>query len=251
MTIGVIVQARMGSTRLPGKVLMPLAGRTVLSWVLERCCVIPGIDAVCCAIPQGIADDEVALEARRCGVEVFRGAQHDVLYRYYRAAQFMGLETVMRVTSDCPLIDPWLCGEVLSLHAEPGVDYACNNLPPSWPHGLDCEAFGFDWLARAVRNADAAVDREHVTPYMRRHPRATRRNLARPGSSAYHQRWTLDTRRDLWFLQELAELLPPGPAGWNHQVPLAIVTADPSLAQINTGPAGQGDRPGSCRVAAQ
>lgn len=248
MTTGVIVQARIASTRLPGKVLMPLAGRSVLAWVLERCRAISGIDGVCCAVPEGVGDDDVAFEARRCGVPVYRGAQHDVLYRYYRAASTFGFDAVMRVTSDCPLIDPWLCGQVLGIFAQANVDYASNNLPPSWPHGLDCEALSFDWLARAVREAEAPEDREHVTPYVRRHPRARRRNLTRPGASAYHHRWTLDTRRDLWFLQEMAERLPDGPAGWDHRVPLAIVDAEPALAAINTGPAPIGDAPAHTEV---
>lgn len=236
MTIGVIVQARMGSTRLPGKVLMPLAGRSVLAWVLERCSAIPGIDGVCCAIPQGIADEDVAREARLCGVPVFRGTEHDVLYRYYCAASAFGFDTVMRITSDCPFVDPLLCSRVLGMLTDADVDYACNNLPPSWPHGLDCEAMSFDWLARAAREADEPYDREHVTPYIRRHPEALRANLARPQASAYHHRWTLDTRLDLWFLQEMARRLPAGPAGWDHRVVLAEAEADPALAAINAVP---------------
>lgn len=236
MTTGVIVQARLGSTRLPGKVLMQMAGRTVLAWVLERCGAIPGIDGVCCAIPDGLADEDVAREARLCGVPVFRGTEHDVLYRYYRAAGAFGFDTVVRVTSDCPLIDPWLCARVLGMLSEGDVDYACNNLPPSWPHGLDCEALSFDWLARAAKEAEEPYDREHVTPYVRRHPRALRANLAKPGPSAYHHRWTLDTRLDLWFLQEMAARLPEGPAGWDHRVPLSMAEADPALAAINAIP---------------
>lgn len=236
MTSGVIVQARAGSTRLPGKVLMDLAGRSVLAWVVERCQAIAGIEAVCCAIPAGVADDEVAAEARRLGASVFRGSELDVLDRYHRAAEAFGLSVVMRITSDCPLIDPALCAEVLRLHREAEVDYVCNNMPPSWPHGLDCEAMSFDWLARAAKEAEEPNDREHVTPYIRRHPRALRANLARPGPSAYHHRWTLDTRLDLWFLQEMAARLPEGPTGWDHRVPLAMAEADPTLAAVNAVP---------------
>lgn len=236
MTTGVIVQARLGSTRLPGKVLMPLAGRSVLAWVLERCGAIPGIDGVCCAIPEGVDDEDVAREARLCGVPVFRGSEQDVLDRYYRAAGAFGFDTVMRVTSDCPLIDPWLCARVLSMLTRARVDYACNNLPPSWPHGLDCEAMSFDWLARAASEADEPYDREHVTPYIRRHPDALRVNLARLGPSTYHHRWTLDTCIDLWFLQEIAQRMPAGPAGWDHRVALALAEADPALAAMNAVP---------------
>lgn len=236
MTTGVIVQARAGSTRLPGKVLMNLAGRSVLAWVLDRCQAIEGIDAVCCAIPEGLDDDEVALEARRQGVGVFRGSEHDVLDRYHRAAEAFGFTVVMRVTSDCPLIDPALCAQVLRLRGEAGADYACNNLPPSWPHGLDCEAMSADWLARAAREATAPVAREHVTPFIRSHPQARRCNLSRPGPSAYHHRWTLDHGRDLLFLREMAARLPAGRAGFDHRVALAIAEADPALAALNTDP---------------
>lgn len=236
MTTGVIVQARIGSTRLPGKVLMPLAGRTVLAWVLERCGAIPGIDGVCCAIPEGVADEDVAREARLCGVPVFRGSEQDVLDRYFRAATAFGFDTVLRITADCPLIDPWLCARVLGLMTDADVDYACNTLPPSWPRGLDCEAMSFDWLARAAREADEPEEREHVTTYIRSHPDALRVNLGRPEGSACRHRWTLDTRLDLWFLQEMALRLPRGRLAWDHRVALALAEADPALAALNAVP---------------
>lgn len=235
MTTGVIVQARAGSTRLPGKVLMDLAGRSVLAWVLERCRAIDGVDAVCCAVPEGIADDAVAIEARRQGALVFRGSELDVLDRYHRAAEAFGFAIVMRITSDCPLIDPALSAQVLRSLGE--ADYACNNMPPSWPHGLDCEAMSADWLARAAREATAPYDREHVTPFIRTHAQARRRNVPKPGTSAHHHRWTLDNRRDLLFLREMAARLPAGPAGWDHRVALAIAEADPDLVALNTVPA--------------
>lgn len=161
---GVIVQARIGSSRLPGKVLMRLGDRTVLAHVLERCLAICGIDVVCCAVPDGPADDRVAEEARRSGAEVFRGSETDVLDRYYRAAATFRLDVILRVTADCPLLDPGVCGDVLSLRSAAGADYVCNNLPPSWPHGLDCEAMTFAWLERAAHEASQPYEREHVTP---------------------------------------------------------------------------------------
>jgi len=229
----VIIQARLGSTRLPGKVLMDLAGQTVLRHVVERCAAIPGVDAVCCAVPDLARDEPVAAEAARCGALVSRGPELDVLARYAIAARESGATTVMRVTSDCPALDPGIAGEVLRLVTEGGADYACNNLPPSFPHGLDCEAFRAEWLWHAEREAVLPSEREHVTPYLRNHPALRRSMLTGPGH--VHHRWTLDTPDDLDFLRALFARLPAGPAGWDYRVPLAIVEAEPALAAINAG----------------
>jgi spore coat polysaccharide biosynthesis protein SpsF (cytidylyltransferase family) len=231
----VVVQARMGSTRLPGKVMMDLAGQSVLAHVLERCAAIPGVERVCCATVEGAEGDPVAAEAARRGAEVFRGSEQDVLDRYHGAAGELGSDIVMRVTSDCPLIDPAICGEVLALRARLDADYACNNMPPSWPHGLDCEAFTFAWLARAAKEARKPSEREHVSPFIRNHPDATKANLAGPGGAVLGHRWTLDTQADLDFLRALFERLPPGAASWDYRVPLDLVEQDPALAAINAG----------------
>jgi spore coat polysaccharide biosynthesis protein SpsF len=214
---------------------MDLAGRTVLSHVIARCAAIDAIRVVCCAIPIGIADDPVAEEAARCGARVVRGSEHDVLARYYEAALECQVDVVMRVTSDCPVLDPHLATKVLSMVTEQGADYACNNLPPSWPHGLDCEAFRFPWLQRAFREATLPEAREHVTPYLRNHPEVHRLCLHGPGGTSVNHRWTLDTEADLRFLRALFARLPAGPAGFDYRVPLAIVEGDPKLAAINMG----------------
>ncbi len=163
----VIVQARMGSSRLPGKVLLPLAGQTVLWHVLTRCQAIPGIDLVACATTQAAADIAIVREAERAGARVYRGSQADVLGRYQQAARSLGADVIMRVTGDCPLIDPDVCGKVLALRAETGADYACNNMPRSWPYGLDCEAFTANALFQAANTAKTSNEREHVTPWIR------------------------------------------------------------------------------------
>ena len=236
MTVaGIVVQARTGSSRLPGKVLMPLAGRTVLAHVIERCLATEEVDVVCCAVPEGGADDAVAVEAARCGAKVFRGSEADVLDRYYRAARAFDMDVVMRVTADCPLIDPSVCAAVLRLRAEAGADYACNNMPPTWPHGLDCEAITFAWLRRSAREATKPYEREHVTQYVRRHPEARKVNLSMPGGAAAEHRWTLDNECDLRFLETLCARLPAGRLAWDWQAPLAVVGADPALFAVNAG----------------
>jgi spore coat polysaccharide biosynthesis protein SpsF len=235
MRIAVIIQARMASTRLPGKVLMDLGGRTVLARVIERARAIPGADVVVCAVPEGAADDPVAAEAARAGAVVTRGSESDVLDRYWRAAQSIGADAVMRVTSDCPLIDPEICGQLIALWREASADYGSINTPPAWPHGLECEIFSFAWLERAAREAVKPSEREHVSPFIRNHPEARQVNLAGPGPQTVRHRWTLDHPDDLAFLRALWARLPPGPAGWSWRVPFAIVEADPALAAINAG----------------
>jgi spore coat polysaccharide biosynthesis protein SpsF (cytidylyltransferase family) len=229
----IIVQARMTSTRLPDKVLMELAGRSVLWHVLKRCQAIPGADVVCCAIPEGKGQEPVPDEAQSAGAVVFRGSESDVLGRYQAAARHLGATTVMRVTSDCPMIDPELCGQVLRLRREAGADYACNNMPRSWPHGLDCEAFTAVALARAAAEAREPYDREHVTPWLRRERSLRQINLPGPGGAIADERWTLDYPEDFAFLAALFELLPPPPAMPSMNEALEQLRLHPEIASIN------------------
>ena len=117
----VIIQAHMGSTRLPGKVLMDLCGRTALSHVIERCRAIENADTVCCAVPESSENDVVAAEAERAGAVVFRGSESDVLERYYLAAKQLNADVVLRVTADCPLLDPAVSAAVLKLREAENV----------------------------------------------------------------------------------------------------------------------------------
>jgi spore coat polysaccharide biosynthesis protein SpsF len=228
-----IVQARVGSTRLPGKVLEPLGDAPVLEHVLRRCQAIEGVDEVVCATVDGDHGDAVAALADRLDIAVYRGPECDVLARYQGAAHAVGAEVVLRVTSDCPLIDPEICAAVLKLRAEAGADYAANNMPPSWPHGLDCEAFTIEALDEAAATATAAEDHEHVTPWIRRNRSYHRVNLPGPGGEVATQRWTLDYPEDLAFLRAVYQRLPGGCAGRSWRAALAIVDREPQLALIN------------------
>lgn len=231
----VIIQARMGSTRLPGKVLLDLAGNTVLSHVYARARAIEGVDDVCFAIPQEATSDPVADEAARLGALVSRGPELDVLERYNLAAKQSKADTVMRVTSDCPVIDPAVCGQVLELFNKGACDFATNNAPPSWPHGLDCEVFSAGLLQKAAAEALQPHEREHVTPWMRNaNPQVTVTNVPCPQGNLYNHRWTLDMPEDYQFLRQLFERIPDGANSFDYRVPLAIVEADPALCAINS-----------------
>lgn len=229
----IIVQARMASTRLSGKAILPLAGKTVLAHVLARCARVPGIEVVCCAVPKGTINDAVAAEAEKRGAVVYRGSEEDVLDRYWQAARMLKADIVMRVTSDCPLADPELCGEVLRHVSEGGADYACNNMPASWPHGLDCEAFKFAALDRSAHEATRPLEREHVTPWLRNNPNLKKANVAGPGGWVAEQRWTLDFPEDYEFFKAVFAALPVAPENATTDAILNLLRARPDIVALN------------------
>ena len=230
MTTIAIVQARMGSTRLPGKVLSDLAGLPVIAWVTRAAAAIAGVDKVVVATSTARADAEIASWCRESRIACFRGSEDDVLDRFAGAAARHKADIVLRLTADCPFLDPAVAGQVLALLIEGGLDYASNVDPASWPDGLDCEAMTGAALAIAAKEARRPSEREHVTPFLRNgKARFATANLACsiPGLAAH--RWTLDNRDDLAFLSRLAKRLPVGRAPAMTEV-LATLRRYPKLA---------------------
>jgi len=233
MSIAVIVQARWGSSRLPGKIMRPLGGVSALRRVLDRCARIPGVDVVVCAVPDSENSDPVAAEATRAGAVVVRGAEQDVLARYAKAASYVGAETVIRVTSDCPFIDPAICGKVLTLLEETGSDYACNGMPASWPRGLDCEAFPARLLHWACNLADDPREREHVTPWIRENSTLVKAALTGPGGGIARMRWTLDYQEDYDFACAIYDALGERAATASAAEIAALVMRRPDIPALN------------------
>lgn len=233
MTTAVVVQARMNSSRLPGKVMMDLGGQSVLTHVMERCLRIKNADVVCCALPEGSENDKAAEVARKTGVEIFRGSENDLVDRYYRAAKAVDADVVMRVTSDCPLIDPQICAAVIDLKQREGVDYASNNMPIAWPHGLDCEAFSYDLLEKSLTEEKRPWAREHVSVWMRENTSVTRASLPGPGGDTLSQRWTIDYQEDLEFVRRLMEKFPTEDKLLHYAEIEAIILRHPELLKIN------------------
>jgi spore coat polysaccharide biosynthesis protein SpsF (cytidylyltransferase family) len=233
MTTAAIVQARISSTRLPGKVLLDLAGKPVLRHVLERCRGIRSVDVVVCAVPDEPASASLEAIAAQSGAAVFRGSEQDVLGRYLGAARSVNAGVILRVTSDCPLIDPDICADVLALRTRAKADYGCNNMPPTFPHGLDCEAFTADALALAATEATERRDREHVTPWLRRSLKVHRVNLSSddPAFAAY--RWTLDHPEDMDFFRALAHEIDDVGAARMREI-IDVLRRNPELSQINS-----------------
>lgn len=229
----IIVQARLGSTRLPGKILQRLGDHTVLEHCVTRLRKVAGADLVVIATTDKASDDSVAAAAASYGATVFRGDEQDVLARYLGAARAVDADIIMRVTSDCPLIDPDICDAVLKLRAQRDADYAANNMPRLFPHGLDCEAFTRRALERAANEATDSYDREHVTPWLRRMPGLRRANVTGPGWPATQQRWTLDFPEDLTFFQDIFSLLPTDRIPSWQEV-LSLIGRQPARETANT-----------------
>lgn len=232
LKIVAIIQTRMGSTRLPGKVLMDLEGETVLSRVLSRLRRTMLIDELLVATTDRPADDVIVEECRKCSVQVSRGDQDDVLDRYYRAAQLAKADIVVRITSDCPLIDPEIADKTIRAFLEASVDYASNGLRRTYPRGLDTEVLTIDALGKAWRQAQRRYEREHVTPYIYEHPDAFN-VLAVTGDEDYSDhRWTLDTPEDLEFIRSVyGHLKERGSFSWRDV--LSLLKQRPELIKIN------------------
>lgn len=212
MTVATIIQARMGSTRLPGKVMRKLCEKTVLAHVVERVSKCRATDRIVIATTTQPADDVVAQEGVRLGVGVFRGSEPDVLDRYYRAAMVAGADVVIRITADCPLLNPALLCEMIEKFMawrKQGVtvDYFSNTIERSYPRGFDVEIFTIAALRKAHREAQDPYEREHVTPYLYRNPDVfnVREQIDNVNRMGY--RLTLDTEADLELIRTIYENL--------------------------------------------
>jgi spore coat polysaccharide biosynthesis protein SpsF len=226
-----IIQARMGSSRLPGKVLKDLDGETVLSRVVRRVERANLIDEVLVATTDQTPDDAIVEECNLCSVRVFRGNEDDVLDRYFRAAQLNKADVVVRITSDCPLIDPEITEETVRAFLSQEADYASNALERTYPRGLDTEVMTLQALQRAWSAADQPYQRAHVTPYIYEHPDEFKIVTVTGDSDFSRHRWTLDTPEDLEFIRAVYARLRGRDFRW-HDV-LQVLEREPALIALN------------------
>lgn len=236
-SVVVIVQARVGSTRLPRKVLRPLAGKPMLERELERIKKAKRIDAFVLATTQKPEDDVIVEIAKRAGFACFRGSESDVLDRYYQAAKGAKAEVIVRVTGDCPLHDPEVVDLVVDRFLEKGVDYA--KTPENYPEGLDTEVFSFAALETAWKEAKLPSEREHVTPFIRNHPDRFRIDVpwksGDPDHAHYH--WSVDTEQDLRFVEAIYEHFGSDTLFHMNDI-LSLLAEKPELSDINRGGTG-------------
>jgi glutamate-1-semialdehyde 2,1-aminomutase len=230
-----ICQARMGSTRLPGKVLKDLSGRPVLDWVVEAAKQSPGVDQVVVATSTLPQDDPIVEWALAKGVAVFRGSETDVLSRFLGAAHQHNADIIVRLTGDCPFLDPRVIGEVIKLREMKNADYATNTDPPSYPDGLDVEVFTRAILEASNKEAIRRTDRDTVTRFMvRNRYRFSAVNLVCPLPDLVRERWVLDSPEDYAFIQAVSDLLPVSYYSPSYLDILGVLSANPALRDLNS-----------------
>lgn len=236
MKITAIVQARMTSTRLPGKVLKQVCGHSLLALQIERLRRAKLLDQIIVATTVNETDRPIVELCQQIGVPYYRGSEHDVLARYYDAATVFQADPIVRITADCPLIDPQIVDGVIQffLDQQAKYDYVSNTLERHLPRGMDTEVFTFRALAEAYKKATIPYQREHVTPFIYENFR-----LFRLGSFKYTQldlskhRWTVDTAEDFQLIKMIIEALYPVNPEFNLQDILKLLAEHPDWMEIN------------------
>jgi len=234
--IGTIIQARMGSKRLPGKTMTPIAGKPLLHHVLERAAKSRFTGTIVVATTDNPEDNVIEQFVRAWGAQVFRGSSADVLDRYYQAGRQWRLETIVRLTADDPFKDPAIVdrGIEIFLNSNGAYDYVSNNLRPTFPDGLDVEVFKFSALEVAWREATKPSHREHVTPFIWTQPERFSLHNFEHNQDLSHLRWTLDNPQDLEFARAVYHELYRGEP-FAMQAVLELLARRPELATINRG----------------
>lgn len=234
MRVLAILQARMSSSRLPGKVLLPLLGESMLARQIERVRRAQLINHLVVATSSAPTDDLIAQECARIGVACYRGSLDDVLDRFEQAARPHSPQHVLRLTADCPLADPQLIDQVIARHLASGADYTTNTNPPSFPDGLDAEILRYAVLHIAWREAKLTSDREHVTLYVARQPDRFVVETLASETDLSALRWTVDEPDDFELVERIYTSLYPRNAAFDTQDVLRLLDEQPALRTLNT-----------------
>ena len=235
MNIGAIIQARMGSTRLPGKIMKDLSGQPLLWHVNERTKWCRGVDEIVLASTVNEKDDVLESFADDNDVKFFRGSEEDVLGRYLGAGKKYNIDLIIRITSDCPLIDPRTVDKLIEKHIESGADYSSNTLERTYPRGLDAEVFSIALLEEVDKVATERFQREHVTPYFYQKPSKFKLNNL-PAEKKLHRpkyRLCVDTIEDFELMKIIYDRLYNPPDIVDIKKVIDLLDKEPDIAQIN------------------
>ncbi|MBE1555019.1 cytidylyltransferase domain-containing protein [Sporosarcina limicola] len=235
MKIVAIIQARMGSTRLPGKIVRKVMDKTILEYQLERVQQSKLIDEVIVATTQKESDNVIVALCQHLGIHVYRGSENDVLARYYEAAVECKAGIIVRLTSDCPLIDAEVIDQVIQLYLDRQgeIDYASNIMERTFPRGLDTEVFSFRALQKAYESASLERDREHVTAYLYTNPGEFQLGNITSSQNLGSHRWTVDTEEDFELIRRIIESLYPQKAIFTVQDIIELLDENPAWVEIN------------------
>lgn len=235
MKVAAIIQARMGSTRLSGKVMKKIKGKTVLEHVIERVSQSSTINEIIIATTIHERDDIIAEEAIKLGIKIYRGSEEDVLSRYYYAAKEYSIDVITRITSDCPLIDPFVMDDIVRIYLNNDYDIVTNASSSlsqrTYPRGLDVETFSFACLEKAFKNANKQYQREHVTPFIYEYSEKTFYHKNKIDYSIH--RWTLDTTEDFELIFTIYDRLYNGKHDFYFMDIINLFNDEPKLFDIN------------------
>lgn len=234
--IHAIVQARMGSTRLPNKVLMNLNGYPVLEHIINRLKESKCIDNIIVATSINPENEAIVKLCDSKGISCFKGNEDDVLDRYYQTCKYFDInskDNIVRITADCPLIDYEVIDNIIDVHIKNANDYTSNTIVPSFPDGLDCEVFTFSSLEDAWKNSLLSSEREHVTLYIKNHPELFKIENILNDEDLSDLRWTLDEKEDFEFINKIYSYFPDSDLFLTNEI-LSILNVKPDLLKINS-----------------
>ena len=231
--ISVIIQARMGSTRLPNKVMADIEGKPMLWHLVNRLKKSKFTPEIVICTTNSTSDTRILGLAKDLGVKSYAGSVDDVLDRCYQGALKYNLETIVRITGDCPLIDPEVFDEVVQYFLKGKYDYVSNTLPPKYPDGLDVEVFSFQTLKKAWNEAKLASEREHCTSYVRNNPKKFKIGNVLYEENLKDLRWTIDEKEDLEFVREIYKRLYSKKRVFLMKDILELLKEEPELMKIN------------------
>ena len=235
MKVAAIIQARMGSTRLPGKILKTVNGKTLLEYQIERVKQAKSIDQIIIATTTKNSEQPIVELCGKIGINYYRGSEQDVLSRYYEAKLKYDVDVIVRLTSDCPIIDPEVIDKVVNqyLRNQSSVDYVANTLERTYPRGLDTEVFSSEALTKAYHDAFLSRDREHVTTYLYKNPNLFKLQGVKNEQDYSRYRWTVDTEEDFELIRLIInELYNPDKIFLLEDV-IKLLTVYPEWNEIN------------------
>lgn len=233
MKADVIIQARNGSSRLPHKVFLQILNKPIIEYIIERIKIAKNIRNIIIATTTKNEDNKIVDLAKRLNIKSYRGKEEDVLDRFYQASKIFNLKHIVRITADCPLIDPDIIDTAIMRYFDSGADYCSNTLEISFPDGEDVEVFRFASLRHAWKEADLLSEREHVTPFMTKHPEIFKLESYKSKKDLSDKRWTLDEKKDYEFIKSVIEELYPKKPDFRINDILSLLKKKPYLEEMN------------------